>query len=129
MIGQGTMGNNMMARNIYNIISNRGVTSDVSNMMNPNLMAKQQIQSNMMGRDMTSSMMNSNIWGRQEMTPNMMYRNMMNLSGDQISSNMLTSRGMSSNMINTNNRLMGQRMMQKMEIEHIPETYTSTRFF
>merc|ERR550519_845407 len=47
MMGQDTMGRNMMGRNIYNIMSNRGITSDVSNMMG------QQMNSNMMGRDMT----------------------------------------------------------------------------
>merc|ERR1711973_91794 len=46
MMGQDTMGRNMMGRNIYNIMSNRGMTSDMSNMMG------QQIDSNMMGRNM-----------------------------------------------------------------------------
>merc|ERR1711951_308225 len=31
MMGQDTMGRNMMGRNIYNIMSNRGMTSDMSN--------------------------------------------------------------------------------------------------
>merc|ERR1719295_2182249 len=33
MMGQDTMGRNMMGSNIYNIMSNRGMTSDMSNMM------------------------------------------------------------------------------------------------
>merc|ERR1719244_1350316 len=33
MMGHDTMGRNMMGRNIYNIMSNRGMTSDFSNMM------------------------------------------------------------------------------------------------
>merc|ERR1719228_2677399 len=33
MMSQDTMGRNMMGRNVYNIMSNRGKTSDVSNMM------------------------------------------------------------------------------------------------
>merc|ERR1711962_1478764 len=33
LMRQGNMGQNMMGRNIYNIMSNRGMTSDMSNMM------------------------------------------------------------------------------------------------
>merc|ERR1719244_2074349 len=132
MLGQNTMGRNMMGRNIYNIMSNRGMTSDMSNMMG------QQMDSNMMGRDMTmdvmgrnmmgqdrsSQMMRRNMMGHQNMTPNMMYSNMrgqdmMDMANSQ----------MSSKMMNSNNGLMGQRMMQQMEMERVPETYTSTRFF
>merc|ERR1719369_1051081 len=126
---QDTMRGNMMGPNIYNFLSNRGMTSDMSNIMSHNMMGKQQMHSNMIGQEMTSNMLNHNMLGQQEMTPNMMYRNMMDLSNNQMSSNMLNSRGMSSDMMNSNNGLMGQRMMQKMEIEHIPETYISTRFF
>merc|ERR1712088_913912 len=104
MIGQDAMGRNMMGRNIYSVMSNRGMTSDVSNMIG------QQRNSNMMGRDMT-----------------MMSRNMMDMSNNRMS-NMMNSREMSSDSL-VNNGLMGQRMMQKMEIEHVPEPYTSTRFF
>jgi len=137
MMGQDNTGHNMMGRNIYNIMSNRGMTSDMSNMMN------QQMDSNMMGRDMTmdvmgrnmmgqdrsSQMMRRNMMGHQNMTPNMMYNNMMgqdmmDMANNQMSSNMMGSRGMSSGIISNN----GQRMMQKMEIERVPETYTSTRF-
>merc|ERR1712121_66395 len=57
MIGQDTMGLSMMGRNIYNIMSNRGMASDVSNMM-----GQQQMNSNVMGRDMT--MMNRNMMGQ-----------------------------------------------------------------
>merc|ERR1719309_1754071 len=134
---QDTMRGNMMGHNIYNLMSNRAMTSDMSNMMSRNLMGKQQMHSNMMGQEMTSNMMNrdmigqemtSNMMnrdmlGRQDMTPKMMYRNMMDLSNNQMSSNMLNSRGMFSDMVNSNNGLMGQRMMQKMEIEHIPDTF------
>merc|ERR1711962_1395163 len=137
MMGQNSMGRNMMGRNIYNIMSNRGMTSDMSNMMGQNM------DSNMMGRDMTmdvmgrnmkgqdrsSQMMRRNMMGHQDRTPNMMYNNMMgqdmmDMANNQMSSNMMGSRGMSSGIISNN----GQRMMQKMEIERIPETYTSTRF-
>jgi len=139
MMAQDTMGRNMMGRNIYNVMSNKGMTSDVSNMMG------QQMNSNMMGRDMTmnmmsrnmvgqdrnSQMMGRNILGQQEMTPNTMYSNMMGQDRMDMSNNRMNSRGMSSDMMNSysNNGLMGQRMMQKMEIERVPETYTSTRFF
>merc|ERR1711951_270313 len=103
MMAQNTMGRNMMGRNIYNVMSNRGMTSDMSNMMN------QQMDSNMMGRDMTMDVM-----GR-----NMMGQDMMDMANSQKSSEMM----------NSNNGLMGQRMMQQMQMERVPETYTSTRFF
>merc|ERR1719391_693789 len=125
------MGHDMMGRNIYNIMSNRGMTSDISNMMG------QQMNANMMGCDITMgrNMMgqdrNSQMMGHQDMTPNMMYSNMMgqDTTSNQMSSNIMSSRGMSSDMLNSrsNNGLMGQRMMQRMEIERVPETYTSTR--
>merc|ERR1711962_601372 len=132
MMGQDTMGRNMMGRNIYNIMSNRGMTSDMSNMMG------QQMDSNMMGRDMTmdvmgrnmmgqdrsSQMMRRNMMGHQDMTPNMMYINM--IGQDMMD---MANSQMSSKMMNSNNGLMGQRMMQQMEMERVPETYTSTRFF
>merc|ERR1719402_314840 len=51
MLGQDNMGRNMMDRNIYSIMSNRGMTSDMSNMMG------QQMDSNMMGQQMDSNMM------------------------------------------------------------------------
>jgi len=142
MMGQDTMGHDMMGRNIYNIMSNRGMTSDVPNMMG------QQMNSNMMGRDMTMNMMSRNMMGQdqnslmmgrdmlgqQDMTPKTMYSDM--ISQDRMdkldmSNNMMNSRGMSSDMMNSysNNGLMGQRMMQKMEIEHVPETYTLSRLF
>merc|ERR1711936_1393683 len=109
MMGQDTMGHDMMGRNIYNIMSNRGMTSDVSNMIG------QQMNSNMMGQDMTM------------MSRNMMGQDVMDMSNNRMS-NMMNSREMSSDSL-VNNGLMGQRMMQKMEIKHVPETYTSTRFF
>merc|ERR1719385_593733 len=80
--------------------------------------------SNMMGRDM-SSQMDSNMMGMdQQRYSNMMYSNMMG----QDMMDMANSQ-MSSKMMNSNNGLMGQRMMQQMEMERVPETYTSTRFF
>merc|ERR1719228_2715129 len=119
-----------MGRNIYSVMSNRGMTSDVSNMIG------QQRNSNMMGQDRNSQMMGQNMLGHKEMTPNTMYGNVIgqdriDISNNSMSSNIMNNRGMSSEMMNfhSNSGLMGQRMMQKMEIEHVPETYTSTRFF
>jgi len=142
MIGQDTMGRNLMGRNIYSVMSNRGMTSDVSNMMgqqmNSNIMGRDMtmMSRNMMGQDRNSQMMGHNMVGHQEMTPNNMYSNMigqdrMNMSNNRVSSNMMNNRGLSSEMMNSHskNGLMGQRMMQKMELERVPETYTSTRFF
>merc|ERR1712121_291831 len=138
MMGQDVMGQNMMGRNIYNIMSNRDMTSDVSNMMgqqmNSNMMGQDMsmMSRNMMAQDRNSQMMGRNMLGQQDMTPNMMYSNMMgqdmmDMSNNRMA-NMMNSREMSSDSL-VNNGLMGQRMMQKMEIEHVPETYTSTRFF
>jgi len=105
MMGQDTMG-----RNIYNIMSNKGMTSDVSNLM---------------GQQRNSQMMGRNMLGQRYMTPNMMYSDMMG----QDRMDKINSRGMTYDSL-VNNGLMGQRMMQKMEIERVPETYyTSTRFF
>merc|ERR1719495_1974672 len=117
MMGQNTMGRNAMGRNIYNIMSNKGMTSDMTNMMG------QQMDSNMTGRDMTVDVMGRNMMGQdrsfQMMRRNMMGQDMMDMANSQ----------MSSKMMNSNNRLMGQRMMQQMQMERVPETYTSTRFF
>merc|ERR1712110_1080469 len=99
MLSQDTMGPKMMGRNIYNIMSNRGMTSDVSNMMD------QQSQSNVMGRDMTlnmmsrnmmgqdriSQMMGRNMLGRQEISPNKMCSNMMGQEMMDISDNQKSS--------------------------------------
>merc|ERR1711970_851717 len=111
MMGQqDTMRGNMMGRNIYNLMSNRGITPDMSNIMSRNLMCKHQMHSNMMGQEMTSNMMNCDMLGGQDMTPKMMYRNMMDLSNNQMSTNNLNGCGMFSDMVNSNNGLMGQRM-------------------
>merc|ERR1712111_108618 len=127
IMGQDTMGRNMMGRNIYNVMSNRGMTSDISNMMG------QQMNPNMMGQDRSSQMMGRNTLGHQDMTPNTVYSNMMgqdmmDMSNNKVSSNMINSRGMSSNS-HINNGLAGQLMMQKMETKRVPETFTSSRLF
>merc|ERR1712029_329249 len=182
---QDNMGRNIMGRNIYSIVSNSGMTSDVSNMMGQqmnsnmmggdmtmkslnmigqdrnsqmmgrNIMGQQdmtpntmysnvmgqdmmdmtnnRMSSNMMGQERNSQIMARNMLGRQDMTPNTMYSNMMgqdmmDMTNNRMSSNMMNSRGMSSDSL-IDNGLMGQRIMQRMEIERVPETYTSTRFF
>merc|ERR1719495_2247578 len=127
---QGNMRHNMMGPNIYNIMSNRGMTADMSNMMGQQMESNMMGQGktldvmgpNMMGQDRTSQMISQNQMGQQNVTPNMMYSNMM--GQDMLG---MTNNQMSSNMRDSNNRLMGQRMMQQMV--RIPETYTSTRMF
>merc|ERR1719391_482245 len=76
MIGQDNTGRNMMGRNIYNIMSNSGMTSDMSGMM-----GKQMMDSNMMGQqDMTVNMMGHNIMGQDR--PSQMTRaNMLRPAG------------------------------------------------
>merc|ERR1719315_596912 len=101
--------------------------------MNSNKMGHEMTMTrrNMMGQDRNSQMMGRNMLGHQEMTPNTMYSNMIGQDRMDMSNNMMNSRGMSSDMMNfySNNGLMGQRMLQKMEIERVPETYTSSRLF
>merc|ERR1711915_808672 len=126
MIDQDNMGRNMMGRNIYNIMSNNGMPSDMSGMMgkqmmDSSMMGQQDMTVNVMGRNMIgqdrlSQMMRPNMMGHQDMTPDMM-----DMANNQMTSSMMRS--------NSNNRVMGQRMMQQMEMERTPETYTSTRFF
>merc|ERR1712055_771521 len=136
MMGQNTMGRNMMGRNIYNVMSNRGSDMSMGQQMNSNMMGRDMnmdvMGRNMMGRDMTMGVMGRNMMGQdrssqmmgrnmmthQDMTPNMMYSNMM---GQDMIHNQ-----MSSDLMNSNN---GQRIVQRMEMQRVPETYTSTRFF
>merc|ERR1711962_276003 len=111
MMGQNTMGRNMMNQQMDSNMMGRDMTMDV-------------MGRNMMGQDRSSQMMSRYMMGHQNMTPNMMYSNMM--GQDMID---MANSQMSSKMMNSNNGLMGQRMMQQMEMERVPETYTSTRFF
>merc|ERR1719295_2257855 len=121
MMHQGNMGRNVIGRNIYNIMPNRGMTAEMSSMMGQhktmNVMGR-----NMMGHDRTSQMISPNTMGQQNMTPDMMYSNMM--GRDMLG---MTNNQMSSNMMDSKDRLMGQRTMHQME--RIPETFTSTRMF
>jgi len=118
VMGQDGIGRKMMGRNIYNIMSNKGMTSDVPNMMgeqmNSNKMGREMnmMRPNRMGQDRKSQMMGHNMLGHQEMTPNTMYSQMIGQNRMDMSNNMLSSRGMSSEMMNfySNNGLMGQRM-------------------
>merc|ERR1712142_364982 len=124
MMRQGNIRQNMMGRNIYNIMSNRGMAADMmGHQMESNMMGQRKtldvMGRNLMGQDRTSQMISRHLMGQQNMTPNLMYSNMMGQD--------MTNNQMSSNMMDSNNRLMGQRMMQQME--RIPETYTSTRMF
>jgi len=131
MVGQDSMVRNMMGRNVYNSMSNRGMTSDMSSMMGQEMdskmmgrdMTMNMMGPNMMGQDRTSQMMRRNMMSHRDITPNMMYGNIV---GQDLMAN---TNQISSNMINSNNGLMGQHTMQRMVIEHFPETYTSTRFF
>merc|ERR1719420_1856861 len=111
-----------MGRNIYNIMSNRGSDMLMGQQMKSNIIGRDMnmdvMESNMMDQDRSSQMMGRSMMGHQDMTPNMMYSNMMRQ--DMIRNQM------SSDLMNSNN---GQHMLQRMEIESVPETYTSTRFF
>merc|ERR1711951_40584 len=122
IMGQEMAGRNMMDKKMMG-----------RNMMNNNMMGQDRYN-NMMGRDMSSNMMNRNMMG-QDMH-SMMNKNMM---GKNIYSNMM-GRDMSSNMMgrrmnpygnDVNSLPLGKRntMSQRMEIEQIPQTVASNRFF
>merc|ERR1712244_87505 len=125
-----------------------------SNMMDRDMMGRNMMGRNMMDRNvMDRNMMDHNMMGRNMMRNGMMgRRNMYNINQDsgimrqQMSSNMMGDRDMSSNnMMRQGSDMMGrmnaytnqggllgrqqQVMSQKMEMERIPETFTSTRFF
>merc|ERR1711951_31226 len=122
MMGQDSMGRNMMGQETMsrNLM---GQNSMGRNMMRQGNTRQNMMGRNMMGQDRTSQMISHKMIGQQNMTPIVMYNNMMGRQG------MLgmTNKQLSSNVMDSNNRLMGQRMMQQME--HIPETYTSIRMF
>merc|ERR1719391_669754 len=100
-------------------------------MMDSNVMGRQDMTVNVMGRNMMgqdslSQMTKPNMLGHQDMTTNMMYSNMrgqdmMDMANNQMTSSMIRS--------NSNNGVVGQPMMQQMDMERTPATYTSTRFF
>merc|ERR1712168_1392045 len=113
MMGQNAMRRNMMGRNIYNIMSNRGSDMLMGQQMKSNMMGRDMdvMGRNMMGRDMTMDVMESNMMD-QDRSSQMMGRSMM---GHQ---DMIRNQ-MSSDLMNSNN---GQHMLQRMEIESVPET-------
>merc|ERR1711962_718199 len=118
---------NMMGRDMSSQVDRSMMGMDqqrYSNMMMGRDMTMDVMGRNMMGQDRSSQMMSRNMMGHQDMTPNMMYSNM--IGQDMMD---MANSQMSSKMMNSNNGLMGQRMMQQMEMERVPETYTSTRFF
>merc|ERR1719391_588853 len=120
MMSQNNLGRNMMGQDINNIMSNRGMTSGMSNMMGHGR-TMEVMGHNLMGQDMTSQMMSGDIMGHQDMTHNLVYNSRM---GHNLINNQMSSKAM-----NTNNGLVGQRMMQQMEMRHVPETHTSSRLF
>merc|ERR550517_1212581 len=94
MMGQNNMGRNMMGRKVYNIMSNKGMTPDMSNMMG------EQMDSNMMGQDMMGQeSLDHQMMGQNSMGRNMMGRNVYNI---------MSNRGMASNMMG---QQMGSNMM------------------
>merc|ERR1712180_331850 len=115
------MGHNMIGRNIYNIMSNSGMTSDMSGtmgkqMMDSNMMGQEHMtvnvmSHNIMGQDRPSQMTRPNMLSHQDMTPNMMYSNMRGQDMMDMANNQMTSSMIRSN----SNGVMGQPMMQQME--------------
>merc|ERR1712241_142113 len=120
IMGRDMMGRNMMDRNVMDRNMMRNGMMGRRNMYNINQASgimRQQMSSNLMG-DMSSN--------------NMMYRNMM---GDMSSANMMRQGSDMMGRMNaytTQGGLLGRQqqvMSQKMEMERIPETFTSTQFF
>merc|ERR1719312_16357 len=96
-----------------------------SNMMGQEHMTVYVMGHNIMGQDRPSQMTRPNMLSHQDMTPNMMYSNMRGQDMMDMANNQMTSSMIRSN----SNGVMGQPMMQQMEMERTPATYTSTRFF
>jgi len=123
MMGRNMMDRDMMSRNMMG-----------RDMMGRNMMDRDMMRNEMMGRrNMYNINQDSGIM-RQQMTSNMLGQGM---SSNMMYRNMMEDRDMTSNMMNsrmdayTTEGLMGQqqRMSQQMEMERIPETYISNRFF
>merc|ERR1719322_1984536 len=115
MMGRNMMGRNMMnrdmtGRNINGLMGRR----NIYNINQDSGMMRQQMSSNMSGRDMSSNMMYNNMLTDRDMTSNMM-RQGSNMLGRMDS---FTTEGM-----------MGQQQRMSQQMEMTPETYTSTRFF
>merc|ERR1711951_294157 len=70
MMGRNMMGQDSMGRNIYNIMSNRGMAADVmGHQMESNMMGQRKtldvMGRNLMGQDRTSQIINRNLMGQQ----------------------------------------------------------------
>jgi len=123
--------NNMMGGNIMNNMMNDNMMG--GNMMYKNMMGRNMMNENIMGRNMmNNNMMNRNMMG-QDMR-NMMYENMAhdmstNMMGQEMSSNVMGNR--MNTYSNDNSLPLGQRnsMSQRMQIEQIPQSLASNRFF
>merc|ERR1719328_163476 len=120
MMGRNMMGLNMMGRNMMNRdMTGRNINGlmgrrNIYNINQDSGMMRQQMSSNMSSRDMSSNMMYNNMLTDRDMTSNMM-RQGSNMLGRM---NSFTTEGM-----------MGQQQRMSQQMEMIPETYTSTRFF
>jgi len=144
IMDENMMDRNIMGQNMYSTMMGRDMSSNVmnSNMigqdnmrsmmgqdkMEENIMGRnimgQNAYSNMMGRDMSSNKMNRNMMGQD-----MLNRNMMN---QEVSSNMMGRDMMNAYGNNANRLPLGQRntmMSHRMEIEQIPQSLASNRFF
>merc|ERR1719322_1698233 len=110
MMGRNMMNRDMTGRNINGLMGRR----NIYNINQDSGMMRQQMSSNMSGRDMSSNMMYNNMLTDRDMTSNMM-RQGSNMLGRMDS---FTTEGM-----------MGQQHRMRQQMEMTPETYTSTRFF
>jgi len=136
MMNNNMRNNNMMNNNMmYNNMMNNNMKNE--NMMGRNMMNNNMNNENMFGHNMmynnmlNNNMKNENMMGRNMMNNNMMNRNMV---GQDMSSMM--NENMMGNRMNAygndvNSLLNGQRntMSQRMQIEQIPQSVASNRFF
>merc|ERR1712136_403042 len=94
-------------------------------------MMRENVKNNMMGGNIMNNMMNDNMMGGNMMYKNMMGRNMMNenMMGQEMSFNVMGNR--MNTYSNDNSLPLGQRnsMSQRMQIEQIPQSLASNRFF
>merc|ERR1711962_826090 len=115
MMGQNNMGRNMMSRKVYNIMSNKGMTPDMSNMMG------QQMNSDIMGRDMMGQKsLDHQMMGQNSMGRNMMGRNVYNIMSNRGMTSNMMGQQMGSNMMGSDMTVdvMGRNMMDHQEVSH-----------
>merc|ERR1719422_2607255 len=127
-VDRNMMDRDMMAQDMSSMNMDQQIYSMDRNIMNRDMMGRNMMNRDMTGRSINGFMGRRNIYNinqdsgmmRQQMSSNMSGRDM---SSNMMYNNMLTDR----DMMTSNMMRQQQRMSQQMEMS--PEMYTSTRFF